>query len=262
MSAPRRGPSGRASTLGLMISTMLVALLAWIPSVPAGAADSAVGPGHGREARAEHALAQARAVLGGAAPARDATMTLRRLVLLRDALPADDRAEADRILARPTDGILDPGGTGYALGTSPRVLCDVVCVHWVDTSTDAVNQTDHNVNGIPDYVETVASVGGSVHQSYVAAGYRAPRGDGSLGGDSRTDLYLANIGPQLLYGYCTTDQDVPNEGPYDAWAYCVLDNDYAKSEFPTNTPGENLQVTLAHEYFHAVQFAYDIAEDA
>ena len=41
----------------------------------------------------------------------------------------------------------------------------------------------------------------------------------------------------------------------------MLDNDYAADEFPTNTPIENLQVTIAHEYFHAVQFGYDIAED-
>ena len=47
----------------------------------------------------------------------------------------------------------------------------------------------------------------------------------------------------------------PAKGPYDASAYCALDNDYA--EFPTHTPLENLQVTAAHELFHAIQFAYD-----
>ena len=41
----------------------------------------------------------------------------------------------------------------------------------------------------------------------------------------------------------------------------MLDNDYSRGEFPTNTPEENLQVTAAHEYFHAVQFGYDVAED-
>ncbi len=262
MPTSRRAPSGRASALGLLISTMVAALLTTLPAAPAGAVDSVVGTGHAREVRAERALGQARALFRGAAPSLDATMTLRRLVLLRDALPADDRAEADRILARPTDGDADPGGTGYAPGTTPRVLCDVICVHWVDTSADAVDQTDTTpANGIPDYVETVAAIGGGVHQTYVDAGYRAPLADGSLGGDGRTDVYLANIGPQGLYGYCTSDQDVPNQGPYDAWAYCVLDNDYASDEFPTNTPVENLEVTLAHEYFHAVQFAYDIAED-
>jgi hypothetical protein len=38
----------------------------------------------------------------------------------------------------------------------------------------------------------------------------------------------------------------------------VVDNDYAG--FP-RTPLENLQVTAAHEYYHATQFAYDVADD-
>ena len=41
----------------------------------------------------------------------------------------------------------------------------------------------------------------------------------------------------------------------------MLDNDYSRREFPTNTPLENMHVTAAHEYFHAVQFAYDFFED-
>ena len=41
----------------------------------------------------------------------------------------------------------------------------------------------------------------------------------------------------------------------------MLDNDYSRGEFPTNSPRENLQVTAAHEYFHAVQFGYDVSED-
>lgn len=56
---------------------------------------------------------------------------------------------------------------------------------------------------------------------------------------------------------------MPNGGPYDVSAYCVVDNDYAVEEFGVrNTPLENLQVTVAHEYFHAVQFAYDFYEAA
>ena len=64
-----------------------------------------------------------------------------------------------------------------------------------------------------------------------------------------------------VYGYCTTDNDVQQPGPgrFDVPAFCVVDNDYAG--FPTNTPLENLQATLAHEYYHATQFAYDAFDD-
>jgi len=98
----------------------------------------------------------------------------------------------------------------------------------------------------------------------VAAGYKAPEPDGTLGGNNKVDIYLANVGPEGLYGYCDSDKPFPdpNPGPYDGWAYCVFDNDYAPSEFgTTNTPIQNLKVTAAHEFFHAVQFAYDYYED-
>ena len=45
-------------------------------------------------------------------------------------------------------------------------------------------------------------------------------------------------------------------------AYCVLDNDYDISPFPGYPdPMDPLKVTAAHEFFHAVQFAYDFGED-
>lgn len=226
-------------------------------------------PVHSRQVRAGVALDRARALFDGRAVAtarparqdRDATMVLRELVRLRGALSAVERAEADRLLARPTDGIADPNGQGYDPATTPRVVCDVVCVHWVDTSVDAVAQTDTDLDTVPDYVETVAATVAGVRQTYANAGYKTPKPDGTLGGDERFDVYLADIGASGLYGYCTSDQVIPAAGPYDAWGYCVLDNDYAVTEFPTNTPIENLRVTVAHEYFHAVQFAYDIFED-
>ena len=48
-------------------------------------------------------------------------------------------------------------------------------------------------------------------------------------------------------------------GPYDTSAYCAFDDNF--TEFTGQSPTENLQVTAAHELFHAVQFAYDYFED-
>ena len=41
----------------------------------------------------------------------------------------------------------------------------------------------------------------------------------------------------------------------------MVDNNYTEGIFRNHTPIQNLKVTLAHEFFHAVQFAYDIGED-
>jgi hypothetical protein len=184
---------------------------------------------------AARALSQARAVLAGESR-RDATLTLRELRRHRDGLSATDRASADRLLARPTTG---------------RSTCDTsVCVHW---STRGTNKATAG------YVKQVTATVEHVLETYAAAGYRAPEDDGGRGGNGLLDIYLQDLGSQGLYGYCDSDGQPPAGGPYDTWAYCAFDNDYR--EFPTHTPLQNLQVTAAHELFHAVQFAYDYFED-
>ena len=212
------------------------------------------GKSTSRQGEALDALADARAVLSGSGPVtggpstRDATMTLLRLAQLRSSLTGADAAAAARLLARP-------GATASACTASN-------CYHWTTSGADAVSTVDNNTNGKPDYVDAVMATVDGVRSTYVNAGYRTPDPDGSAGGNAKTDIYLGDVGAEGLYGYCTTDQPNLDPPPYNAWAFCVLDNDYSPSQFSTNTPLENLQVTAAHEYFHAVQFAYDAFEDS
>jgi hypothetical protein len=239
----------------------------------AGTAGATEAPGRSDRAQAttagageaRQALDAARDVLSGRSPGdtsgREATMVLRDLFARQGELAGADRAAAEAILARPTA----PGGDGlvaYSVAEAAPVCGPNVCVHYVPTSLDAPDLTDTSpTNAVPDYVDRVLEAMEQVHTTYVAAGYRAPKPDGTAGGDTKTDVYLADIGGQGLYGYCTSDEEVVQDR-YDYWAYCVLDDDYSAAEFPTNTPLENMQVTAAHEYFHAVQFAYDAFEDA
>lgn len=239
-----------------------------IQSNKAAAAPASPAGSQGRP-NARQALARAKAVLSGAAaaqakpaaPSHEATLALRDLWLTRGSLEGADRRAADRLLARPTDGGGDPQGDGYTVAEAAPRCGTRVCIHYVTSTSDAVPLADANVNGIPDYVEFALTTMESVAANYAGAGYRAPKPDGALGGDARTDIYLTNVGDAALYGYCTSDQPAPPPGVFDVWAYCVLDNDYSAAEFPTNTAPENFQVTAAHEFFHAVQFAYDAAED-
>ncbi|MBC9735248.1 MXAN_6640 family putative metalloprotease [Nocardioides marmotae] len=243
------------------LAALLVLLvgLAGVGVLPAGADGERPSTGPTREVQAARAaLASAQDALAG--DGREVTLALRDLALTRSALEGEQREAADRILARPTDGPLDPDG--YGLFSDPQRRCTQVCVHWVESGRHAVPSADADADGIPDYVERALKILTQVHRTYVRAGYRAPHGDGTLGGDKRPDVYLADIGSQAIYGYCTSDQQVPSGGPFDVWAYCVLDNDYDPAQFPQNNPLDNLRVTAAHEYFHAVQYAYDAAEDA
>jgi hypothetical protein len=211
---------------------------------------------------------------------RDATLILRDLALRVRYLDSPaDQARAAAILARPTDNP-DPNDEFNTYGTTAEAtpVCGTnVCVHYVTTGPHAVATTDTTpANGIPDYVDAALDVFQNTvwAQEVTGLGYRAPKSDlssdnnGASSADAtgaKFDVYLADLGDENLYGYCTTDD--PNFDPgstyqfFDASAYCVVDNDFDPSQFSTNTPLENLEVTAAHEFFHAVQFAYDAADD-
>ena len=72
------------------------------------------------------------------------------------------------------------------------------------------------------------------------------------------DVYLKDLGGQGIYGYCVPEKRVKNR---TASGYCVLDNDFSQAQFPNAAPIDNLLVTAGHEFFHAIQFGYDYAED-
>ncbi|WP_134741283.1 MXAN_6640 family putative metalloprotease [Nocardioides sp. 503] len=241
----------RAAVLVLSLLAVLASLLS-APSAGAAeesdpaAADKSVSP---VSRTAEKALDTAEAALDGDQDT-DATLALRDLALRLDDLEGADQAAAERMLARPTS----PSDQD-SYGTFPvsRSCSAVVCVHYVTSGPEATTDA---------WAAKTLATTTSVHNRYVAAGYKAPEPDGTRGGDARTDIYIANIGDRGLYGYCTTDERKPARPPFDRYAYCVVDNNYAEAGFGAHTPEENLQVTVAHEYFHAVQYAYDFAEDA
>ncbi len=96
-------------------------------------------------------------------------------------------------------------------------------------------------------------------RTVVGLGYRRPVPDlatANPGPDDRTDVYLADLGRYGLYGYCAAEPPLSGS---TAPAYCVIDDDYA--EFPGKGPLSNLKVTAAHEFFHAVQYAYNVYAD-
>ena len=88
-----------------------------------------------------------------------------------------------------------------------------VCVHWASKGQHRVAKADKRPrNGTPDYVDKVLKTMEQVHRTYVQAGYRAPKTDTGQGGNRKRDIYLRNIGPQGLYGYCTSDREARHGG--------------------------------------------------
>ena len=205
-------------------------------------------------------LAEGRGVRNG----RELTPALQQLVTLRSRLSADDREQADELLARPTDqdDIGQPGGP-YSLSATVEKDCSDAhfCVHWVETTGDAIDTTDASpANGRPDYVDDmIASLQTSFLVENGQLGWISPVSDGSLGGDGKTDAYIKDIGDDEIYGYASAD---PDQSGRSRHAFLVMDNDYDPSQFPGYTdPLEPMQVTAAHEYNHVLQYAYDTFQD-
>ena len=124
-----------------------------------------------------------------------------------------------------------------------------------------VKEGDSAVPG-EDWVDTCGQVLEHVWETEInALGYNEPPGDGwypdtlDNGGDDRYDVYLVNL--SLLYlGYTQGEYFV---SPPSATSYIVLDNDYV-GYLSIHTRVEWLQVTFAHEFFHAIQMGYDATE--
>ena len=210
-------------------------------------------------------LRRARSLLRGSGvrTGRELTPVLSKLALGLPALTGADRRLAKRVLARPTEGFLDSGEHGYAVPEAPPRCTEHFCVHYVATTVDAPSASDANGNGIPDYVESMGGVLEGVWRSTIAEmGWRAPLSDrfaSEDGGDGRVDVYLAQIGDEGLYGYAAPDDQTTFNNT--VYGYLVLDNDYSPGEFRYPDPSSPRAVTIAHEFNHLVQFAYDAAQD-
>lgn len=168
--------------------------------------------------------------------------------------------------ARPTDDP-DPNRNAYTVPQAKRspACSPHFCVHWVEEGLDAPNLKDTNGDGVPDYVERVLKVAEHVHQvENDELGWREPKSDGAKGGGhGKTDIYLSQIGGEL-FGYAAPDSGQETKEhplPRRLYGYLVLDNDYSPFEFPQTTQMHDLEVTLAHEYNHILQFGYDAYQD-
>ena len=203
------------------------------------------------QTEARQALRTAQNVMSGRSTQTSPTMALLHLRLTMPQLSGRERSQAVGLLARPTDHP-DPYGDSYTVKAKKKCKKHF-CIHWVPTTSDAppsmawVNKQLKMMNHVWTF-----EVG--------KLGYRKPISDGHKGGNGRFDVYLKDLYPQGYYGYCAPERPTSyNRRLYSG--FCVLDNDFARSQYGA-APMASATVTAAHEFFHAVQFAYDAYEDS
>jgi hypothetical protein len=203
------------------------------------------------------------ALTPGGRPA-EPTPLLRELAVRLPSLHGSERRQAHALLLRPTEGAGDPQGDGYSVPEATPYCTAHFCFHYVTSTDDAPVSADGNGNGVPDFVETGAAAAENSYDVEVGQlGWRAPKSDGTRGGDvDKTDVYLKQLGGSGIYGYSVPDPDQQLTDDHTASGYIVIDNDFKESEFPGySSPTVPLEVTIAHEYNHILQFNYDVIQD-
>lgn len=119
-----------------------------------------------------------------------------------------------------------------------------------ENNVDKVELTDEDQNGVPDYIDHVAVSFDHCHSFLTdTLGYRSPLSDNGKGGGDEYDIYIVEYGGSV-YGETVFEDEVSQ---YKYSSFVIIDNDYA-GYYSKGLNG--LRVTAAHEYFHAIQYAY------
>lgn len=162
-------------------------------------------------------------------------------------------------------------------------------VHYDTVGYHAPPMADINRNGVPDYVDSVCFYFDFVYDRYInQLGFRSPYPDKGSRGSDHYDVYLWDLGnsdsdSDTVQGYhiggtygstYSSNRDVIISQPFARmYSYIIIDNDFASTDsvrkrglkpFPAyKYPGiPSLKVTIAHEFFHAIQFVYGVSQPA
>lgn len=180
---------------------------------------------------------------------RCGTLILREALAMAQRLSPGGRAQLAADLNRPsTSSYYD----------SPDLYFRI---HYNTGGGHAVPADDADLNLVPDYVERIAAYADSSWKVQVGQyGYLAPPSDDTAGGSSAYDIYCQSIG---AYGYASPELAGP--APWNDYSsYVVVHNTF--DGFPPNSDPDGDQAgaakaTVAHEFQHACQFAYDEGEN-
>lgn len=126
-------------------------------------------------------------------------------------------------------------------------------IHYVTEGVDAVHNGDANENGIPDYVEWAAEAADSSYQLQInELGYPDPIPSGTS-----YDIYLKDLSSFGAYGLTNTSRNGIFSCGANSTSTCIYsENDFVG--YPANDSKNQvkgaLQVTIAHEFKHAIQY--------
>ncbi len=192
-------------------------------------------------------------------PSRELTPMLMFAKANWDALSTDTQSLVNPWFTRPDDSVGTPP-SGVNFFGSTQVVSTVATTNFIFHYLDATAYPSDANRATTTFVNQLATEAEVVWAKVVSTmGYNAPPADAGKGGSNKYDIYLINTGGVGIYGYVTSDSATYLGSPYprSVYSHMVIDNDFAG--FP-QAPIEAAKVTLAHEFFHSIQFGYDPTE--
>ncbi len=151
------------------------------------------------------------------------------------------RAADPAPIPRPTTG----GSNAYTTLEAPPYVGARAVVHYVTTGPDAPPLADNDGSGSPDYVEQVSLAAEQALLYYERHGFKRPRPD-TAGPDTKPDIYIKGL-PAGVLGFTFTPRVA--EGGTFVLVSPRLDTGQVR-------PLGSVRITVAHELFHVIQFAY------
>jgi hypothetical protein len=149
-------------------------------------------------------------------------------------------AAGPSIVLRPTTG----GTYAYTAPEAAPYVTTRTVVHYAASGPQAPPLTDANGDGYPDYVEQVGAAADIALLYYERHGFMRPLPD-TAGPDTKPDIYIDTL-PTGVFGYTLTQAHA--EGGTFVLVSPKLDVSAAK-------PYGGIDITVAHELFHMIQFS-------
>ncbi len=132
-------------------------------------------------------------------------------------------------------------------------------IHYTLSGDNAVFLGTRYRDGVPAYVRVVAEAFDRVKT--FTCGTRGFRQPVLSGGKTAIDVHIYNL--KGLFGYTSAlGKLISREtGIKTAPCYICIDNNFSRSKGFEKDPHDCIRVTAAHEFFHAVQYAYNVDAD-
>lgn len=131
-------------------------------------------------------------------------------------------------------------------------------LHWNESGSHSVPLVDISSNGIPDYIDSAATILEHVWDVEInQMNYTPPPQQNGLP-VSTYHVYFTDMSYYgVTYG---SGIDIPSLPGTNWTSYLELENDYQESFFYSQGL-DGLKVTAAHEFHHAIQFGYNVRQE-